>query len=568
LNKFDLNTKNNEENDIYVNTYILKEKLKQDIFVQNYTENPTFCVGNFVLFPLSQLDIHIFCICEHKNKITIKGYYTSPCEGFDVALKYGEDLIEPITHISEIIHFRPQYEGKNIFDLKVFEFNFEYKGKDFLQLMLKTAAGRIVSPMVSHTIFSPFTQYIGNKIKICENILIKKMSTDLFYIEDKNIDKFRLNSPHNSDFNYFFEHYKEYQNHRIWIFTDRFLTADDNGFALYNYSKKMNDGIEKYFIIGDPTMLKKKFPDDENILKFDDPKTAMLSIFSEKWISSMPFTDFYRINFHYTPLFYAANNSQFIFLQHGIIKDDVSKIYNGLRYNFAMFVTSAKNEHEFVCSPHFDYPKGVVKLTGLPRLDGRISSDLTKKVITFLPTWRRNLSAKLNLSKDDFISSEFGKIIMDIVTNEKFINALEENEYRFVIKLHPHMAFYSNYLPNTSKNIIYGSNNLSYNEIFSKSCLLITDYSSAVFDFAYAKKPIIYFQKTAPHNENTYFNYHSDGFGDIIIHTDVLIDRLIQIIQAKNLPKMSPKYQKRVDRFFPHIDTCNSERTYNEILKL
>jgi CDP-glycerol glycerophosphotransferase (TagB/SpsB family) len=559
---------NEQKNDILVNAYIVKNRLQKDIFVQNHTEFPTFCVGNLVLFPLSQLKINIFCISERNNKITIKGYYTSPCEGFDVALRYGDDLLEPITHISKIFHYLPQYEGENIFDLKVFEFNFEYKGKNFLQILLKTAIGRTVSPMVSHTLFSPFCKYVGNKIKLFENVLIKKMSEDVLYIEDKNIEKFRLNSPRNSDFDYFFEHYKEYENRNIWIFTDRFLTADDNGFALYNYAKNIDDGIEKYFLIGDSASLKKKYPDDENILKFDSPETAMLTFYAKKWISSIPFTDFYHSNFRSTPLFYATNNSKFVFLQHGIIKDDVSKIYNGLRYNFAMFVTTTKSEHEFVCSPHFDYPKGLVKMTGLPRLDERLSLNLTKKVITFLPTWRRDLSARLKISKSGFISSEFGQMIMDIVTNESFVRCLEENEYRFVIKFHPHMAIYSDCFPNTSKNIIYTHSNLSYNEIFSKSCLLITDYSSAVFDFAYVKKPIIYFQKIPHHNENSYFDYETDGFGDIIMQTDVLISRLIQIIQAKSLPKMSQKYQKRVDKFFPNIDDLNCQRTYNEILKL
>jgi len=59
-----------------------------------------------------------------------------------------------------------------------------------------------------------------------------------------------------------------------------------------------------------------------------------------------------------------------------------------------------------------------------------------------------------------------------------------------------------------------------YQELIKESSLLITDYSSIFFDFAYLKKPVIYThfdynEYRENHVPEGYFNYKNDGFGPI-----------------------------------------------------
>ena len=101
-------------------------------------------------------------------------------------------------------------------------------------------------------------------------------------------------------------------------------------------------------------------------------------------------------------------------------------------------------------------------------------------------------------------------------------------------------------------------------DLFNYSSLLITDYSSVFFDFAYLKKPVIYFQSNEYHYTEGYFDYETMGFGDVISSNECLIDK-IKFYLSVNC-KMEEKYQERVDKFYKYFDKNNSKRVYEWIL--
>lgn len=68
--------------------------------------------------------------------------------------------------------------------------------------------------------------------------------------------------------------------------------------------------------------------------------------------------------------------------------------------------------------------------------------------------------------------------------------------------------------------------------LLRESALLITDYSSVFFDFAYMRKPLLYFQFDyaefrEKHYPEGYFHYDRDGFGPIVKTVDELVEALI-----------------------------------------
>ena len=70
--------------------------------------------------------------------------------------------------------------------------------------------------------------------------------------------------------------------------------------------------------------------------------------------------------------------------------------------------------------------------------------------------------------------------------------------------------------------------------MFSKS-LLITDFSSIYFDFAYQKQPVIYYhfdyqQYRKEHYSEGYFNYERDGFGPIVYDLQSLVKNISSIV--------------------------------------
>ena len=98
--------------------------------------------------------------------------------------------------------------------------------------------------------------------------------------------------------------------------------------------------------------------------------------------------------------------------------------------------------------------------------------------------------------------------------------------------------------------------------IFKNSAVLITDYSSVLFEFSFLKKPAVYYQpKNDTHQEDGYFDYETMGFGDVIDNEESLVDKVIEYME--NDCKMEDEYKERADDFFKYNDQKNSARIYD-----
>src|SRR5690606_24065673 len=102
-----------------------------------------------------------------------------------------------------------------------------------------------------------------------------------------------------------------------------------------------------------------------------------------------------------------------------------------------------------------------------------------------------------------------------------------------------------------------------YYKLFNESSLMVTDYSSVSFDFAYLRKPILYFhfdQEEFYRNHFTkgYFDYEEKGFGPVIKNFNDMVGELIKAIE--NDCQLDDLYRERIDSFFAYSDKNNSQR--------
>ncbi|WP_311998844.1 CDP-glycerol glycerophosphotransferase family protein, partial [Bacillus subtilis] len=88
------------------------------------------------------------------------------------------------------------------------------------------------------------------------------------------------------------------------------------------------------------------------------------------------------------------------------------------------------------------------------------------------------------------------------------------------------------------------------------------------FDFAYMKKPVIYYQfdQGEYHYKAGNFDYNNMGFGKIVKSETEIISTTIEYI--KNDCKIEETYKKRIEKFYKYNDANNSKRIYENILEI
>ncbi len=345
---------------------------------------------------------------------------------------------------------------------------------------------------------------------------------------------------------------------RIWLFQDRPDVADDNAKHLFKYALKQGDNhIDKYYII-------KKNCDDydemlkisKNIVPFGSLKHKLLYVFSEKIISS-------HINHEWLNPFYYKNRrlysglttTQKCFIQHGIILHDLSWWIRKFYHNLHLFLTSAELERESLLGENYNYSEEELQLLGLPRFDN-LTNENPKKQILFAPTWRRDI-------KDDkaFVISQYYERLNSFLNNERLIRSIKENGYEIAFKPHYDLCPFVDILDTDNVRVAIEE---SYQDLFNSSSMMITDYSSVAFDFAYLKKPLIYYQGDEYHNEMAYFDYETMGFGDIFYNEEELVDKIIYYLENDCI--MEDEFKQRVEKFFKFTDRNNCKRVYDWLI--
>ena len=108
-------------------------------------------------------------------------------------------------------------------------------------------------------------------------------------------------------------------------------------------------------------------------------------------------------------------------------------------------------------------------------------------------------------------------------------------------------------------------------QLLINSDILITDYSSVFFDYAYMRKPVVYFQYDEAefregHYKQGYFEYRRDGFGVIAETQDDVIESLKHILDNDLAP--DKLYLDRMNAFFKFDDTDNCKRNFEAICEL
>ena len=371
--------------------------------------------------------------------------------------------------------------------------------------------------------------------------------------------------------------YKLFVRKPIWIISDRVNKAGDNGEAFFRHLKNIKfKGAKYYYAIG-------KCPSYYNMKKLGGVldchslKYKIIHLACDCVISAQADINVYDPFAHYSqPYKDILTRKKFIFLQHGIIKDDLSDWLNKYNKNITGFICSVKQEYDSIVNGNYHYDEKNVWLTGLARFD-RLYND-EKKYITIMPTWRKYLMSHIDTQtgiwqeKPGFKDSVYFNFYNDLINDKRLLDVAKKHGYTICFMPHPNTITKIDLFTH-NKDVKFYTVDDEYREVYAQSNLILTDYSSSIFDFVYLRKPIFYAQfdkeefiKGDHAYVPGYFDYERDGFGEVVYNYDATVNMLIEYME--NGCTLKDKYRERIDSFFAFNDKSNSQRILDKILKL
>ncbi len=359
------------------------------------------------------------------------------------------------------------------------------------------------------------------------------------------------------------------RNKEIYLFEDRVDVADDNAAHLFKYAVNVKDNVKKYFVLSKESKQYKSMSKFGKMLDHGSFKHKFIMLHADKVITTHPYetviNPFWAFPLNQRHLVAGILNYQIYFLQHGVTKDNISDWMSKYDKNLSLMLTVSEKESESFLDEGYGYDESIIQNLGFPRFDNLKKND--NKQILIIPTWRKTARGEKNL----FISSDYFKYLNSMLNNPK-LKEFSEKGYRVVFKPHPELV--KNIGETEDRYIelfdipdnIYVSCEESYQELMNNSSLMVTDYSSVYFDFAYLKKPVIYYHPTDDyHYEESYFDYETMGFGKVVSSEEDLINKISEYVE--NDCQMEEEYQERVDDFFTYRDKNNCKRVYDWIKK-
>ncbi|WGE31758.1 CDP-glycerol glycerophosphotransferase family protein [Actinobacillus genomosp. 2] len=360
-----------------------------------------------------------------------------------------------------------------------------------------------------------------------------------------------------------------------WIFIDRDNQADDNAEHLYRYVNREFPSQKIYFALNESSSDWDRLKSEGfNLLAFGSSQFEKELRDCSKIISSHIdgyITHYFKDN--------SLEDKDYIFLQHGITKDDLSSWLNTKKINILVTATEPEYNSIQANGTAYKFGKKEVQLTGFPRYDNLLKGNVNDtKQILIMPTWRSTIvgeyiSGTKRKRNPDFMKTNYA-IHWHNFVNSKLLEQVYNQGYKIVFAPHPSVQEYMDEFTVPDYISIYKYSEGNIQALFQQSSILITDYSSVAFDVAYLNKAILYYQFDyddvfggASHTyKKGYFSYDKDAFGSIARTEEQLLLELEKLVD--NQGKSDPMYVTRINKTFAFRDENNCERVYRAIKAL
>jgi CDP-glycerol glycerophosphotransferase len=237
------------------------------------------------------------------------------------------------------------------------------------------------------------------------------------------------------------------------------------------------------------------------------------------------------------------------------IGHDIDTLYFDREYQNRLAL-EANNWSLLVSSNRFSTPilkrafsyNGEILEAGYPRNDYLYSPDAEKiaekvrrslglpegkKVVLYAPTWR------------DDQSHSAGQYLFDLRIDLEDARRRLGEDHVLLIRRHSNVV---DAVPGAGNGFVWDASEYpDIVDLYLAADIMITDYSSVMFDYAHLKRPMLFFTYDLEHYRDTlrgfYFDFEQDSPGPLIATSEELVTAI------RDIDRVSVKYQERFDRF-------------------
>ena len=362
--------------------------------------------------------------------------------------------------------------------------------------------------------------------------------------------------------------------HDAWILIDRDVSAQDNAEAFYRHLRDHVPEVNAWFALSrESPDWPRLHRDGFRLLEFGSINYALALRNAAYLLSSQ--ADDYIVR-PPQPLS-GPRRWKFVFLQHGVIHNDLSRWLNNQPVR--VMITTTEAEHRSIVgdgSPYVLSDKEVAR-TGLPRHDrllelSRRGRNDQRAPLLIAPTWRQHLLAAQGSGHRrelavDLPSSSFMTAWRRFLADPALHRLAGRERLELVFLAHPHLQHHITAAMLPTRVRLVTAADADVQQILATARLLVTDYSSLAFDVAYLGAPVVYFQFDAPDffsgNHTVQagdFSYERDGFGPVVTDQEAAL-AAVESALSDGSPSQQ-EYRRRADRAFTFRDGRCSERVY------